>query len=540
MSSGISTNRRLTQSQVTALAGAGIEFVFRYYAASSGNTKTITPAESQLLESAGIAIATVYEQRGGAGDHPEDFTIAMAERDAQAALSMAQLISQPTGSAIYFGVDHDFESQHFVETTLVNYFNRIAAVFRQANGGTLSYPLGVYGSGMVCRVLRARCPDVRYAWLAESTGWTDSGNYNDWDVKQFVNHGDTIGTLNDFERCRSDDDFGAFRLNGPAGNPAQPVLVMQPATATTVAASAEFAMELGSSAALRSGILTLKDGAGQKLIQVSATSGRAGKQTSGNLWVPGVGPIPEGQPYQISTLQQFPEGTPFTGIGFKIQPGSIKSPTGVERGGFYLHGLENSEGTRGGVAIAEPSALKGFAAALVAAQQAGINSIPLSVKYTSPSATPPAAIGLPTQAVFSMDLRETSQLIVGTLVLLDANGGEVFRARATSGLATHQHRGDLWLSNHGPIPDIPDPKTILTKEEWSDLLGWKFYITPETFRANHQARGAFRVHKDGGTPGSAGCIVIRDEDDFQHFREIMRHTSQGGVASLTLEVDYNG
>jgi hypothetical protein len=534
MSKGLSTNQRLTPAQITALKDDGIEFVFRYYAASSTNSKTITAAEAQRLDAAGIAIAIVYEQRGGAGGHPEDFAPALAERDARAALSMAQLINQPAGTAIYFGVDHDFESQHFVETTLVNYFNRIAAVFRQENGGTLPYPLGVYGSGMVCRVLRDRCPDVKYAWLAESTGWTGSAGYNDWDVKQFVNHGEVIGSgagkLSDFERCRSDDDFGSFRLTGGSvvPSPAKPPV------------SAEFALELGSAPTLKSGLLTLKDASGGKILQITATSGRKGKQTKSHLWSPGEGPIPDGQPYQLSTRNLFPEEAPFDGQGFQVAPESVQSPGGITRGGFYLHGLESSSGTRGGIAIVEPSALLKVADALAAAAKAGTADIPLTVVYTEAVAPLLPSGGPAAQAIFSLDLRETSTLIDGMLVIQDAAGGELLRVRATSGLAGHQHRGDLWLPNRGPIPDIPDAKTIKTREAWSDVLGWRFFITPETFHSGHHTRGAFRVHKDGGTPGSAGCIVIRDEDDFQGFRDLMKQTVAAEVSEIPLEISYTG
>lgn len=161
-----------------------------------------------------MQVGVVYEFGGGAArgtpkvPHPEDFDTANAERDAKVALKQADAVGQPKGTAIYFAVDHDFTASADL-TKIYAYFNRVAAVFKAANGGSLPYKLGVYGSGMVCRTVKARCQDVTFTWLAESTGWEESKTYSDWSVKQSVVKNPKPFDLN-YEDCQAPADFGGF------------------------------------------------------------------------------------------------------------------------------------------------------------------------------------------------------------------------------------------------------------------------------------------------------------------------------------------
>jgi hypothetical protein len=218
---GISTDQTLTSEQIQNLKRNDREFVFRYYCdeATQYRHKILRPEEAQLYAQAGLKIGAVYEFGGGAPrkkhdpPHPEDFEVERAERDANIALAQAAAVKQPRGSAIYFAVDYDFADEPTL-TKISGYFGRIEEVFRSANGGNLAYALGVYGSGLVCRRIKQERPAVRFAWLADAPGWTESKTYKDWTVKQFAADGTFSGF--DYEDCQAYNDFGGF-IPKPAG-----------------------------------------------------------------------------------------------------------------------------------------------------------------------------------------------------------------------------------------------------------------------------------------------------------------------------------
>jgi hypothetical protein len=143
------------------LAAAGVRTVIRYY--NHRNTpanpqKCLGHREHWELSDAGLSVCVVFEQRGGAGDanhpmgHIEDFTAATGARDGARALALATQLGQPVGSGIYFAVDWDFT---------------------QAEQLSGAYRCGVYGSGMVARILLAKGL-VDLVWLAGATGWSQT------------------------------------------------------------------------------------------------------------------------------------------------------------------------------------------------------------------------------------------------------------------------------------------------------------------------------------------------------------------------------
>lgn len=213
---GISTNETLSRKTIQELKAAGIDFVFRYYCTDATKVpeKILQPKEAAIYASENMQVGVVYEFGGGAprrnGDdsHPEDFDPDKAERDAKVALKQADTVGQPKGTAIYFAVDHDFTDAGDL-SKIYAYFNRVAAVFKAANSGSLPYKLGVYGSGMVCRTVKIRCPDVTFTWVAESTGWSESRTYADWSVKQSIVRKPKRFDLN-YEDCQAPTDFGGF------------------------------------------------------------------------------------------------------------------------------------------------------------------------------------------------------------------------------------------------------------------------------------------------------------------------------------------
>lgn len=533
MKRGISTNRALSANQIAALRAAGCEFVFRYYAAESTGmpAKILRPDEARRLAEAGMTIGTVYELGGGAGGRIGDFAATKAKRDAAAALAQAAAAKQPTGSAIYFAVDSDYTEDADVTGPILNYFVVIADELAKAGK---AYPLGVYGSGFVCRLIRARCPAVKYAWLAESTGWKESRTYNGWDVKQFVSTAPFGGLPKGaYEHCDAEDDFGGW----------QPGVAITP-EAGPRPAKIVFEMTLGPSSTLLQGTLSVLASNGTPLLQVSATSGQPSQQRPEMLWVSGEGPLPNVSGLRLSTRAVAVETTRFKGPHLAILPDTVRGPLpGQERGGFGLHSAETMAGTRGAIAVRSATEFNALAALL---ERASKSDLPLEVVYRDAGGAlvgAPEAPAVPAKAVFAMKLKKTTALLTGTLTLLDQRGATVFSVAARSGLAGFQHRDALWVVQQGAIPDVAAAKTLLTAEAADDHLGPKFFITPEVFKKpdSTQTRSAFRVHFDQGDNGSAGCIVLPSEEDFAALRAVMRQcqAARPKVASLPLDIVYS-
>lgn len=174
MQKGVDCMTPCDASTIASLQSQAIAFVGRYYS-STDQSKVLTATEATALSSAGILIAALYEDDG---TDPTTFSSQTGTANAQTALQQAAAAGQPKGSAIYFSVDFDAQPDQLPFIT--RYFQSVKAVFT----GT-GYDVGVYGSGSVCaRMLRAGL--ATYAWLAESTGWTDSQTFSDWSILQSV------------------------------------------------------------------------------------------------------------------------------------------------------------------------------------------------------------------------------------------------------------------------------------------------------------------------------------------------------------------
>jgi uncharacterized protein (TIGR02594 family) len=186
------------------LANAGAKTVIRYYNHSNSQhlpTKALTRSELDRLHGAGLSVAVVFQQRGGAGGNLRDFSQASGVRDTRRALALAQAMAQPQGSAIYFGVDHDFFRPSELGP-IKDYF----AAARQTIAG--KYRIGCYGSGTVGNVLRS-AGSVELVWLAAARGWSgtrDALAAGQWTLDQR------------FLELRS--EIGGFIYDGNVFNPA--------------------------------------------------------------------------------------------------------------------------------------------------------------------------------------------------------------------------------------------------------------------------------------------------------------------------------
>jgi uncharacterized protein (TIGR02594 family) len=158
------------------LHNEGVRTVIRYYNNVNSRTfpdKCLTKVEATKLAAAGLSLGVVYQQRGGASADPagniDDFSPELAERDARRALERAAEVGQPSGSAIYFGVDHDFYLQRDL-AVIKAYFAKVKA---RLSG---RYRVGVYGSGSVCTLLR-NAGSAELFWLPRSSGWSGSRDF---------------------------------------------------------------------------------------------------------------------------------------------------------------------------------------------------------------------------------------------------------------------------------------------------------------------------------------------------------------------------
>lgn len=149
------------------LADLGVVSVIRYYnIANSSNlpSKCLTKAELTALHQAGLSVAVVFEAGGGAQGRLSDLSDANGTRDAKRALKLATDLGQPTGSGIYFAVDHDFIVPADL-AQIASYFEKVKA---ELDG---HYVVGVYGSGLVARYLHDK-DLVDLIWLSGSLGWS--------------------------------------------------------------------------------------------------------------------------------------------------------------------------------------------------------------------------------------------------------------------------------------------------------------------------------------------------------------------------------
>jgi len=207
---GLSTNRNC-EASASCLFDAGRGFVVRYHSRTTTQPeKRLSPREAAQLARAGLDIACVYQDRAR---QLTDFGAERGEQDAISALTYAGQVGQPAGSAVYFAVDFDFSAAQ-IQSAVVPYFQSVARVFDAAGGGARYLAIGVYGSGLSCRLI-GQLPFVSFTWLAEATGWRESAGFAGWHIKQHVNTGQQLCALGrDFEPCESKSAFGQFKPVG--------------------------------------------------------------------------------------------------------------------------------------------------------------------------------------------------------------------------------------------------------------------------------------------------------------------------------------
>jgi len=160
-----------TTAKISCLVSHGVGTVIRYYNFSNSLSfpeKCLQLAEAQALGAHGVQIAVVFQQRQ---NQVADFTEVKGTAAGRRAYRHAHdNIGQPAGSAIYFAVDFD-ASPDEIEKAIRPFFKGIKRAFDEESAGATQYRLGVYGSGLVCRMLSDKGL-IDFIWLAMSRGFS--------------------------------------------------------------------------------------------------------------------------------------------------------------------------------------------------------------------------------------------------------------------------------------------------------------------------------------------------------------------------------
>lgn len=146
--------------------------------------------------------------------------------------------------------------------------------------------------------------------------------------------------------------------------------------------------------------------------------------------------------------------------------------------------------------------------------------------------------------LYHQELRATSQLIEGRLLLIDSD--EITNTYiACSGQPSHQSSGSVATRGRGPIPsslDVTEKYTVATLPislpNVQGVSGNFYKINPHFVKINGVQRGDFGIHFDANVPGSAGCVVIRNRDAWAHFQEEMKSLAKLDIKQIPLLVSY--
>ncbi len=150
---------------------------------------------------------------------------------------------------------------------------------------------------------------------------------------------------------------------------------------------------------------------------------------------------------------------------------------------------------------------------------------------------------------FKMDLPSTPTraLRIGKLIFFSPPNSFI-QWIATSGIPPYQYDGSTNLKGRGPIPGCAFAQVksyeVLTNglfmPKVKGVEGTFFSILPPlvSLKGTNTKRGDFGIHFDANVPGSAGCVVLRKQNDWDSFRQLMEEFEKKGVASIPLFVEY--
>jgi hypothetical protein len=183
---------------------AGYNFVGRYYNVNDHN-KNLTLSEAKALSSAGLSIIAVWEN--GFPTKASYFSNSQGINDGKDAYNYAlKTIGQPANTPIYFTVDYD-ASESDISGVISEYFKGISEIFSKMGS---HYKIGIYGSGAACAGVMKNNKNVTFAWLTQSTGWTGTKAFTDWNIKQGPDK--TLFSIN-FDTNEGNVHDGSFKID---------------------------------------------------------------------------------------------------------------------------------------------------------------------------------------------------------------------------------------------------------------------------------------------------------------------------------------
>lgn len=146
-----------------------------------------------------------------------------------------------------------------------------------------------------------------------------------------------------------------------------------------------------------------------------------------------------------------------------------------------------------------------------------------------------------------MDLGRAGSLIEGRLIAYDNVKCKVDQQYiATSGCTNNQRWDSQDDRMVGPIPRCDQVElehyTVETTPIYLPQRGIEgnfFKINPHLVNIWGKTRGDFGVHFDANAPGSAGCVVIRNQPAWDAFQEMMGHYRDAGIKRVPLIVEYH-
>lgn len=149
---------------------------------------------------------------------------------------------------------------------------------------------------------------------------------------------------------------------------------------------------------------------------------------------------------------------------------------------------------------------------------------------------------------FKMTMRidAVPDLIVGKLYL-QREGKKQIEWRATSGLPYCQFKDSWVMRGRGPIPPssaiVQALYSVETNKYWYPLVqgieGASYKIHPERVLTHLTERSNFELHYDANQPGTAGCIAITNQLDWNSLRATLLEIHNQGIRMIPLNVVYS-
>lgn len=135
-------------------------------------------------------------------------------------------------------------------------------------------------------------------------------------------------------------------------------------------------------------------------------------------------------------------------------------------------------------------------------------------------------------------------LVTGTLTFTDVDGDQ-HQVVATSGLPKHQYEKAWTQKGKGCLPPtaiIGQLYSVATRYvNLPTVVGVEgpfFPISPFSVTVGGVDRGDFGIHFDANVPGSSGCIVVPNKEQWQAVCYEFGRMQTRGTKSLSLEVIY--